>query len=139
MGNRAFIAHKDAPVGVYLHWNGGTDTVKPLLDYCRLANRHSGFDSYGEGLSTFVTVAKNMLGDNLFIELNYKDDPMLEDNGTYWIDGWDIVGRETSPYFTEEQDGHNYQDMLEAIAAAQPEARRVSEEELAKALREHTS
>ena len=40
MGNRAVITtQKDLDthgVGVYLHWNGGYDSVKPLLDYCQM-------------------------------------------------------------------------------------------------------
>ena len=36
MGNRAVITTKERKIGLYLHWNGGRDTVEPLLKYCEL-------------------------------------------------------------------------------------------------------
>ena len=31
MGNRAVITTKERKIGLYLHWNGGRDTVEPVL------------------------------------------------------------------------------------------------------------
>ncbi len=36
MGNRAVITTEDKQMGVYLHWNGGRDSVEAFLDYCDL-------------------------------------------------------------------------------------------------------
>lgn len=36
MGNRAVITTPDKNLALYLHWNGGRDTVEPLLKYCEL-------------------------------------------------------------------------------------------------------
>ncbi len=36
MGNRAVITTKERELALYLHWNGGRDTVEPLLKYCEL-------------------------------------------------------------------------------------------------------
>ena len=36
MGNRAVITTKERDLALYLHWNGGRDTVEPLLKYCEL-------------------------------------------------------------------------------------------------------
>lgn len=36
MGNRAVIITPDKNLALYLHWNGGRDTVEPLLKYCEL-------------------------------------------------------------------------------------------------------
>ena len=124
MGNRAFIAHQSAPNGIYLHWNGGMDSIKPLLDYCALVDPYGGFNEGVGGLVTFVTVANNMLGSSIHIEDNSAS-LMLEDNGTYWVEGWEIVGRETPEYFTQEQDSHDYWDMMMAIATHQPRARQI--------------
>ena len=33
MGNRAVITTKERELALYLHWNGGRDTVEPLLRY----------------------------------------------------------------------------------------------------------
>ena len=48
MGNRAVITTPERKIGLYLHWNGGRDTVEPLLRYCDLKGyRAPGSDSYG--------------------------------------------------------------------------------------------
>lgn len=36
MGNRTVITTAERKIGLYLHWNGGRDTVEPLLRYCEL-------------------------------------------------------------------------------------------------------
>lgn len=45
MGNRAFIRFVGEDAGIYLHWNGGRDSVEPMLEYCRLKGYR--FDDYG--------------------------------------------------------------------------------------------
>ena len=48
MGNRAVITTKDHDLALYLHWNGGRDTVEPLLKYCELKGyRSPSSDCYG--------------------------------------------------------------------------------------------
>ena len=48
MGNRAVITTPDRQIGIYLHWNGGRDTVEPLLKYCELKGyRAPSADTYG--------------------------------------------------------------------------------------------
>ena len=31
MGNRAVIEFENTNMGIYLHWNGGRDSIEPLL------------------------------------------------------------------------------------------------------------
>ena len=48
MGNRAVITTVDRKIGLYVHWNGGRDTIQPLLKYCELKGfRPPSSDSYG--------------------------------------------------------------------------------------------
>lgn len=53
MGNRAVITteenfEKNSGLGVYLHWNGGRDSVQGFLEYCRLRSfRRPESDDYG--------------------------------------------------------------------------------------------
>ena len=35
MGNRAVITTPDKKIGVYLHWNGGRDSVEGFLQTCK--------------------------------------------------------------------------------------------------------
>jgi hypothetical protein len=36
MGNRAVITDNKQRIGIYLHWNGGRDSVEAFLKYCEL-------------------------------------------------------------------------------------------------------
>ena len=48
MGNRAAITTPERKVGLYVHWNGGRDTIEPLLRYCELKGyRDPAKDEYG--------------------------------------------------------------------------------------------
>ncbi len=48
MGNRAIITTEKKEIGVYLHWNGGRDSVEAFLEYCKRAGHRSpDKDCYG--------------------------------------------------------------------------------------------
>lgn len=97
MGNRAVITtapYKPSNLGVYVHWNGGQESVEAFLNACRqLHYRSPDNDCYGwaglvfaiglffeyEGLSVGVDQCKNLDTDN-------------GDNGTWLIRDWEIVG-----------------------------------------------
>ncbi len=81
MGNRAVITtRKDLKdIGVYLHWNGGRDSVEGFLTYCKIKGyRPPEYDNYGwaylcttignffgqSGLSLGVDVANKLDCDN---------------------------------------------------------------------------
>ena len=129
MGNRAVIT-KDrdlSGIGVYLHWNGGRDSVEAFLAYCDL-KRYRGNDSaywaamlvnvctnfFGNGLSCGVGIAKNLDCDNY-------------DNGVYFIDDeWRIVGRK---FEHGEEYRYDLEEMIKEIDKRQPEAMRLTESE----------
>jgi hypothetical protein len=95
MGNRAVITTEDKQIGVYLHWNGGRDSVEAILGYCKAKGyRRPELDNYGwaqlcrvagllfkNGLSVGIDTLENLDCDNF-------------DNGLYIIRDWEIVGRE---------------------------------------------
>ena len=45
MGNRAVIQMKGSNVGIYLHYNGGRDSIEGFLAYCKLRDFRG--DDYG--------------------------------------------------------------------------------------------
>ena len=121
MGNRAVISTEDKRIGVYLHWNGGRDSVEAFLAYCKIKGyRPPEEDNYG--WARLCQVISNFFGGVLsvgideFEKLDYKN----WDNGTYIIKNWEIVGRE---YFDgcEEQQEYDLLEMLGAINISQPE------------------
>ena len=46
MGNRAIIKGENMTSAVYLHWNGGRDSVEAFLEYCKIR----GFDKFNSFL-----------------------------------------------------------------------------------------
>lgn len=120
MGNRAVITTDINGVGLYLHWNGGRDSVEAFLKYCELRGfRAPSCDSYG--LARLAQVIGNFFGGGLSLgmDLCSKLDTDNGDNGTYIIKGWEITDR---LYFDGRQEQNEYDlgEMLIAIDEAQP-------------------
>lgn len=132
MGNRAVVTTKTAAgfcedaMGLYVHWNGGRDSITAFLKYCEMQGYKSPeIDSqswqrmqqvilnYNEGLSTVtVDICKNLDCDNM-------------DNGVYMIENWQIVGRKFMKH--KEQDEYPLKEMLLSIDEKQPEAMQIRE------------
>ena len=129
MGNRCVITTPQRKVGLYLHWNGGRDTVEPLLRYCELKGyRPPSADEYG--WARLCQVLGNFFGGTTSVGINaYSDDEHENpgDNGIYVIDGWKIVGR-VDPYegFVEQRE-YGFDEMLRAFDEAMPERERLGE------------
>lgn len=128
MGNRAVITTRENfnndGVGVYLHCNGGRDSVQAFLTYCKMKGyREPTSDNYG--WARLCQVIGNFFGGGLSIGIDKCSHLNCDnyDNGTYIIDGWDIVDRE---YFNE-NDQYNYDlyEMLCDIDDAQPTRERL--------------
>ena len=119
MGNRAVITTSKKDLGLYLHWNGGKDSIEAFLKYCELQQyRPPEVSSYG--FARLCQVIGNFFGGilSLGIDNYYKLDADNGDNGVYIIKNWHIIGRE---YFDgAEQKSHKLNEMLKAIDKKQP-------------------
>lgn len=127
MGNRAVITTRSKDIGVYLHWNGGRDSVEAFLKYCKLKGyRPPELDCYG--WARLCQVIGNFFGGELSIGIDKYDklDKDNGDNGVYIIENWNIVDR----LFISWPEQHEYDliGMLKSINNAQPEKERLSEE-----------
>ena len=130
MGNRAVITTKENfdnnGVGVYLHWNGGYDSVSAFLKYCELKGyRYPDTDCYG--WARLCQVIGNFFGgtNSIGIDVVDKLDCDNYDNGVYIIEGWKIVDRKYKR--NSEQMNHAMEDMLLAIDDAQPKEEQLGE------------
>lgn len=144
MGNRAVITASMAEdvassndIGVYLHWNGGRDSVEAFLTYCKMQDfRCPEDDNYG--WARLCQVIANFLGgDGLSIGIDRccNLDCNNCDNSVYVIKGWDIIGRK---YFDRaEQQGYDLYDMLCAIDDAQPEKMRLGHSNICEKMSEN--
>lgn len=94
MGNRAVMAFADeagtvAPFGIYLHWNGGIESVAAFLAYAKEVNHREGDINYSTARLT--QVIGNYFGGSLSLGINPVNpnnpgdcDP--GDNGVFLID-----------------------------------------------------
>lgn len=97
MGNRAIIKGKGQDLGVYVHWNGGIDSVTAFLEYCKLKRyRSPEVDTYG--VARLCQVIGNFFGGsgsvgvekiNKNISPEYVSELWL-DNGIYEVENWKI-------------------------------------------------
>lgn len=127
MGNRAVITTEEKKLGVYLHWNGGRDSVEGFLKFCELSKyRAPDDDCYG--WAYLCGVITNFFGSGCSVGIEeYKNlDTDNGDNGVYVIKGWKIAGREH--YEGEEQSGYSLPEMLRAINEKMPKHMRLAEE-----------
>lgn len=123
MGNRAVITTKENfennGVGIYIHWNGGRDSVEAFLKYCELkGHRSPNTDCYG--WARLGQVIANFFGGTTSIGIDTVNhlDCDNYDNGVYFIEKWEVVGRK---YFSgEEQYNYDLEEMLIEIDARQP-------------------
>lgn len=96
MGNRAVIQFGDEPVGVYLHWNGGPESVRAFLDVCRDGGVRDHESDPHYCLSRVVQVIANFFGGTASIGIGLVEtlDTENSDNGTYQVGpGWSLSQR----------------------------------------------
>ena len=126
MGNRAIVKPYGRNFGVYLHWNGGRDSVEPFLTYCKLKGFRNFEDDYG--IARFCQIVGNFFGGGLSMGLQnnvYMSGSCASglDNGIYEVKGWEIVGRCGGPHV--EQNHYDPVEFLLGIDAAQPPKERL--------------
>lgn len=130
MGNRAVITTKENfennGVGIYLHWNGGRDSVEAFLKYCELKQyRTPDNDCYG--WARLCQVIGNFFGGSTSVGIDVVNNLDCDnwDNGVYIIEGWKIVDRK---YFDgEEQMNYKLEEMLVDIDNSMPENEQIGE------------
>jgi len=140
MGNRALIATEQKDIELYLHWNGGRDSVEAFLLYCKMQGfRSPENDGYGwarlsQVIGNFFCSTnikekikeghvKTLIDRTMYVGLSIGimkfDDMSAEgcDNGRYIIKNWEIINRE---YNGDEQYDHKIESMLMGVDIAQP-------------------
>ena len=119
MGNRAVITfdqYDPNNIGLYLHWNGGRDSVEGFLQATReLMQGRLGDRAYGKARLT--QVIGTFMGGNLSfgMDLCKNLDCDNYDNGVYIVDSatMEIIGREFKPGI--EQDSYKPDEIAEYI------------------------
>lgn len=144
MGNRAVITasksrdvQKSQDIGVYVHLNGGRDSVEAFLKYCELKKYRSPSDD-NYGWARLCQVIGNYFGGTTSVGIDRCErlDCDNYDNGVYIIKGWKIVGRQY--HDGAEQHCYNLLQMLIDIDNAQPTKEQLGEERIKTLLAKET-
>jgi hypothetical protein len=132
MGNRAVITTRKyledntKAIGIYLHWNGGRDSVEAFLKYCEIKGyRYPESDSYG--WARLCQVISNFFGGSTSVGLGTCNNLDCDnyDNGVYIIEKWQIVGRAFMQ--GNEQMEYDFLEMLIGIDEKQPTGEQLGE------------
>lgn len=99
MGNRAVVALESMPqVGIYLHWNGGPESISAFLTECIVRQYRTPASDPTYALAGLVKVIQDMTEYNgLSVGIGPLDQLDCDnfDNGLYWIgDDFCVTRRE---------------------------------------------
>lgn len=120
MGNRTIVKAEGKDIGVYLHWNGGIDSVTAFLKYCELKGHRSFDDSYG--MARFCQVVGNFFGGSLSVGIEsgvyeHEVEDYWLDNGIYVVKGWEIIRHVGAD---DHHEGYDLDEFLKEIDNRQP-------------------
>lgn len=122
MGNRAVIAFKDKHISkehspaIYLHWNGGRDSIEAFLKASSIIGIRWGDATYA--CARMAQIIGNWMGGSLSLGVStYANlDTDNGDNGVFWVENAEIVDREFVRY--PERNTHNLDVFVAEIMRA---------------------
>ena len=138
MGNRAVIAFedksrdkKDCPA-IYLHWNGGRDSVEGFLAVAK--DQFGSTHSPDYGCARLTTIICNWFTAKDGLSIGVGTFGTLDadnyDNGTYWLNSkYEITEREFQRQ--AEQAVYLIDELKESVLAAQPVIKNTDERDAA--------
>ena len=141
MGNRAMIKGLGTNIGVYVHWNGGYDSVLAFTQYCKMKGYRSPEDDPSYGTARLVQVVANYFGGSCSVGVESMIgatvltpefvNELYLDNGIYEIENWEIV-KHWNPDVIKPEDecheGYDLTEMLCDIDECQPTKEQLSKE-----------
>ena len=132
MGNRAVITIKEKDVpqedwnSLYLHWNGGRDSVEPFLHVAKLYEIRCQEDS-SYAIARLSQLIGNYFGGVISLGVGaYKCLDTEGDNGTYVVEDWEIVDRLNHDGY--EQSEYNFDEFVKEIRDMNDEVFNYTEE-----------
>lgn len=93
MGNRAVITNTKKRIGIYLHWNGGPESVMGFMQACKELGYRNPNDDESYGFARICQAIGTFFGGECSLGVNTLDhlDTDNFDNGVYVIDkDWNI-------------------------------------------------
>ena len=111
MSNSAIIRFKDNYFcEVYLHWNGGIESIVGFLKYCELKGYRDG------DFARFIQVVGNFFGGGNTIYLEKFNSNIDTDNGIYLVHNWKIVNKKVDKNILTKQ---SFKELFRIINSTQ--------------------
>ena len=85
MGNRAVIQIEGNELGIYLHWNGGVESVLAFLEAAKQLGVRDPINDDAYCLARLTQIIGNFFGGTLSLGLGLANKLDDSDNGTYVI------------------------------------------------------
>ena len=127
MGNRAMIRGLGNNIGVYVHWNGGYDSVRAFTEYCKLKGYRSPANDSSYGTARLAQVIANYFGGSCSVGVESMIGAavlapefvreLYLDNGVYEIENWEIVKHWNPDVIAPENECHEGYDLTEMLCA----------------------
>ena len=90
MGNRAVITNKDRRIGIYVHWNGGPESICAFLTYAKSYGIRCPEEDPQYFFARLTQIIGNFFGGQLSVGIGCFEnlDTDNGDNGTYIVDNY---------------------------------------------------
>jgi hypothetical protein len=111
-------------VGVYLHWNGGKDSIVPFCRACKQIGFRCPTDDFSYGVARFVQLVANYFGGLTDTSVGVNTLEHLDcdnyDNGVFVVgEDWEIVGREFMRFDDEPLDEKKVDEFVKYLVEIQ--------------------
>lgn len=117
MGNRAVVTVEGSKVGVYLHWNGGPESVTAFLRAAKALKVRDPLDDSSYFYARFVQIVANFFGGTTSVGLDALDtlDTDNGDNGVYTVGkGFEITKSDSKAPVDAQKESAIFDAVMEA-------------------------
>ena len=123
MGNRAIITTPDNRVGIYVHWNGGIESVLGFTNAAKVLGVRSPESDPSYFLARLGQIIGNFFGGTTSVGFVSDDEFGIgDDNGVWVVHGFDDVRQNSGRYCREFLPDHladTTQSIIDEIVAKQ--------------------
>lgn len=96
MGNRCLFTNKDKKIAIYQSWNGGRDSIEPLLRVAKYEYKKNPHKFGFEEFKAILDISKKVFDGEI---CDYKSNQYIaSDNGVYVIENFQIIERLNNRY-----------------------------------------
>ena len=109
MGNRAVIKFEGSDIGIYLHWNGGVESVLAFLKAAKELGVRDPLCDPPYFTARLVQIIGNFFGGTLSLGVGMADQMDASDNGTF------VIGKDFTIVRRNRNGAMTYDDLSDSL------------------------